>query len=87
VYVWEFAKVVVIGKYGGRGMSRRFPTLIRAVRALSRTASVREVSLAVLFKDDIKFAFPESPVVAARVIAAAAFALYIERSSKNVAMS
>jgi hypothetical protein len=86
VYVWEFAKVVVTGKYGGRGMSRRFPILIRAVRALSLTSSEREVSLAVLFKEDIKFALPEFPVVAVSDITVAAFALYIERSSKNVAM-
>jgi hypothetical protein len=87
VYVWAFAKVVVRGKYGGRGMSRSFPILIKAVKALSLTSSVREVSLAVLFRDDIKFALPEFPVVAASFIAVAAFALYIERSSKNVAMS
>jgi hypothetical protein len=75
-----------MGKYGGRGMSRRFPTLIRAVRALSRTASVSVVSLAVVFKEDIRFAFEELPCVTAKEIAAAALALYIERKSRNVSM-
>ena len=67
-------------------MSRRSPTFIKAVRALSLTASISVMSLAVVFKEDIKFAFGELPCVTAKEIAAAALALYTEISSKKFAM-
>ena len=58
-----------------------------SLRKMYWKKSELQKDLRLLFRDDIKFALPEFPVVAASFIAVAAFALYIERSSKNVAMS
>ena len=75
-----------IGKYGGSGTSSKLPRFTKAVKALRRTASESVVSLAVLFKLLIIFAFCVSPQATALEIANAALALYEERLSKKLAI-
>lgn len=67
-------------------MSRRLPRLIRAVSALSLISSESVMSLAVVFKLLIMFAFSLLHSTTAALIAAAALALYIERSSRKLAI-
>jgi hypothetical protein len=60
-YVTVSAYVIDIGKYGGSAISRRLPTFINAVRALSLIALDSVRSLAVVFREDIRLALPVLP--------------------------
>jgi len=80
------AYVTAIGKYGGSATSKRLPMFISAVSAFSLTASDSVSSLAVVFRDDIMFAFSELSSMPACAIAAAALAFQINSPSRNVAI-